>query len=285
MSLREVREIFEQQVERAIVKLQQTKKAQERRTPGKGGLEEDDMVKLRDLAMRMTDSIIRKLVENRPLWNVDMENSPNPQEVSTLEASDLGLGQARPDHGAGDVPTEQTLARLRAVQEKLEKKRAEEVEHRGNLLEKLKQRYSTVLDPHDQDLLLISESELQRSAKFAAQRDDMAVDMDPREEEMVKEIGDARERLGARLEATKRLLCDLQESRKNLNAVEQQQSRGLPGVEQLLQSGVYGGPWDAEEMELLDAISKADIMCKRVGRDAGYFSDAAGVGSLLAEEE
>eukprot|EP00971_Amphidinium_carterae_P249837 4959032-Amphidinium_carterae.1 len=44
------------------------------------------------------------------------------------------------------------------------------------------------------------------------------------EERIMKEIVATRERLAARLDATKQLVCELQESRKKLDAVQSQQA-------------------------------------------------------------
>mmetsp|Transcript_12480 Transcript_12480/g.28219 ORF Transcript_12480/g.28219 Transcript_12480/m.28219 type:complete len:205 (+) Transcript_12480:71-685(+) len=192
MSLREVREIFDQQVERAIVKLHQARRAQSRR--GKGALEDDDVSRLRDIAEKMTDSIMHKLVDNAPAWN--------------LEFQDIQSKQDMPDHSVMNVEHMQSVA-------------------------------------------------------------------DPQEEERImKEIVATRERLAARLDATKQLVCELQESRKKLDAVQSQQARGPTAVEQKLQTCPFGGAWDAEEMELLEKISKAENLSKRMRSDHLFVPDA-----------
>ena len=270
MSLSEVREIFDQQVERTIIKLQQSRKVNARRSPGKPAVDDEEDMKLRDLAVKMTESIMRKIIENGPAWSLEFDER---RKTSMAEEPQDAPAQPAPNsvdaEGAADNIDEQTLAKLKSLEEKLDRKKAEEANFRTVLTDKLMERYSAVLESNEQNLLLISEQELLRSANPVPLDGTGDAQLEEEEEELARELVASRERLVARLAATKRLISDLQDSRQNLVALEQQQSTRRPNIEELLQRSSTGLPWDAEEVELLEAIRKAEVMGKRMRHDLG----------------
>lgn len=229
MSVCEFREIFQQEIDKHLSKLEHRID-----TTAEEGSERPraDVAQLRKLATQMTENILERISSNASYWGLSPEQASMHRPPPQADGSICALAEQR----------------CHALQDDLQRKLAEEAECHQRLANRIRSEYESILKRRKEELENLRAAALRQPVQAS---------------ELYSNFADNIDQIRKQLAATHDLVRSVDDKRQQIEKVEQQQRRPTPPVELVL-TNTEDRQVEEEDRKLLENIRKGERVCKRM---------------------